>query len=235
MKMKSKIRRIEIFLCVFLFCIIATACEKNSKENLMKTTTAENSLAILTDEKLTEVTKFTVETSIINSTTSTDMMCESTTSIIAAINDEKNTEKQLVKEILLIDDLYCSEENAEEHAEKDAELMVNNAEPFSEISLGSITSEEDAKEKGRSIFIEWLGQKFVDDLESDFVIRDENPIKFERDDPPYSVTYYEKYDAWIIKTDLRSGKTEDGGWIATPGSPRYVILRGSDGKVLAVY
>ena len=189
----------------------------------------------LTDEKLTEVTKFTVETSIINSTTSTDMMCESTTSIIAAINDEKNTEKQLVKEILLIDDLYYSEENAEEHAEKDAELMVNNAEPFSEISLGSITSEEDAKEKGRSIFIEWLGQKFVDDLESDFVIRDENPIKFERDDPPYSVTYYEKYDAWIIKTDLRSGKTEDGGWIATPGSPRYVILRGSDGKVLAVY
>ncbi len=235
MKMKLKIRRSQIFLFVFLFCIIVTACEKKSEENLTEITATKNSPAILTDEELTEATNFAVKTSIISSTSSTAMMHESTTSIITAIDDEKNAEKQLVKEILLIDDPYYPDENAEEYAEKDAELMVNSAEPFSEISLGSITSEEDAKEKGRSIFIEWLGQKFVDDLESDFVISNEEPIEFERDDLPYSVTYYEKYDAWIIKTDLRSGKTQDGEWIATPGSPRCVILRGSDGKVLAVY
>lgn len=200
--MKLKIRNIGIALSMLSFFMIATACGERFQDS---------SSVVSTGSILTETTK-------------------STTSIVTTMSDEKLEVKQLVKEILMIDDPCYTEE----HAEEDAEWMVDAAEPFSEIVLGSIDSEEEATEKGRTVLIKLAGQEFVDNIESDLFNHDGEQLNLQRDNPPYYVNYYEKYDAWIVKAILRSGKLESGGYIATPGEPPYVILRGRDGKVIAV-
>lgn len=211
--------------------MIATACGEKFQDI---------SSVILTDSILTETipteslstsTTLIAETTVPQSTTVTIMTTGSAISQATTMYDEKNAEIQLVKEILMFNDSYCKEE----YAEEDAELMVHAAEPFSKDLLGSINSVEDAEEKGRAILIRWTGQEFIDDLESDYFVSDGKQIKLERDNPPYFVNYYENYDVWIVKAILRSGKLEGGGYIATPGESPYVLLRGSDGKVLAVY
>lgn len=46
--------------------------------------------------------------------------------------------------------------------------------------------------------------------------------------------FYDEYDVWLINPNSPSGIREDGVVFATPSMPPYVILRGADGKILAV-
>lgn len=87
------------------------------------------------------------------------------------------------------------------------------AEALSGKLFGSITSEEDAKEKGRAAIIEIEGA-------------------YEGSERPFSAKFYEKYDVWLIRGTL-PGQDEQGNPLAVPGSVPYVIMRTSDGKVLA--
>ena len=241
-----KTRNIGIILFILTFCMIATACGEKSQES---------SSVMLSDEKSIEVTTLSVATTMVSSTTTvttvttesitsmvttmavattatsrtTTVTTESTTSMVTTINEEELAEKQLVKEIYMIRYPYDTEEKAEEHAD----YMIQRAEPFSENALGSITSGEDAKEKGRAVFVEWMGQEFVDELESDYVDVDGKHLKLERENPPYSMTYYEEYDVWVVAAILRSGLLEDGRALVHTDGSLYMILRGSDGKVLA--
>lgn len=234
--MRDRIENIGIALLMLLFCVITASCEKSYQNNSSVIVANSNLTETVTTKKFsdvesTEVTNEIVESIVTSGTTITTAITESVTSTRIVTTDEKLAEKQLIKDILMLNDPYCTEEQAEE----EAAWAVDNAKPFSEFTLGNIDSEEDAKQKGRTILIKLKGQKFIENIESDFFVYDGKKVKLIRDNPPYFVNYYEKYDAWIIKAVLRSGKLEDGGDIATPGTSPYVILRGTDGKVLAVY
>lgn len=230
----KKINILKFILFAFVFCVLATACEKSNETELTE--------PIVTTSTKTSTTKITTATNTTIATTSTTKITTTTNTTTTAITDtittettenaEKLADKQLVKEILT---KYC--DYPEEWAEEDADGMINTAEPYSPV--GTIHSEEDAKEKGRAVLLAYMGQDFIDRIEADFKIYEGQELKIERDYPPYTVTYCEEYDTWIIFTHPLSGKVieEDAPilGVATPGEFPYVILRGNDGKVLAIF
>lgn len=88
------------------------------------------------------------------------------------------------------------------------------AEALSGKLFGSITSEEEAKEKGRAAIIELNGV----------------PVE----ERTYEAKFFEKYDAWMVNGTLPPGGIDEQGRpYAVPGSVPYVIMRSSNGKVLA--
>lgn len=140
------------------------------------------------------------------------------------------TERQIIAAICI--ELYgFNEKVALDHAD----YMMNIAETLSETSLGSIVSEEDAIQKAKFVLIETEGAEFIERIESDIVELNGEKIRYQRTNSPYNVTFYEEYDVWLIDPNLPSGITENGSPVMTPGMTPYVMLRGSDGKVLAVF
>lgn len=211
--MNFKLRLTIILLSVSMSSLSLTACGK----------VAEN------DSSSESYVKSTISTKPIMTET-----VENTTSYITDSESEEFKEKQIVKAICM--ELYGHNVYyTEEYAEQDADIMIDNVERLSENVLGSIDSEESAKEKGRAILLELKGSEFIDSLESDFIIENGEHIHFERDNPPYLVNYYEKYDVWRVVARLKSGKTEDGRYVCSTGTSPYVIIRGNDGKVLAAH
>lgn len=94
------------------------------------------------------------------------------------------------------------------------------AEALSGKLFGSITSEENAKEKGRAAIIELSGSS-----------ESENEM-YKR---PFEAKFYDKYDVWMVNGTLPSGgvDSESRACPPVPCSVPYVIMRKSDGKVLA--
>ncbi|MDE5884219.1 MAG: hypothetical protein K2H29_03960 [Oscillospiraceae bacterium] len=247
----KKINILNFILLVVVFCFLATACKKSNETEIIDTATTETT-AIISPTATTSITETTTITSTSTATTSTTettttihttiattATTSTTTTTTTAITDnittettenaEKIADKQLVKAILMEYHEYDTEERAEEKAD----YMVDNAEPYS--PAGSIYSEEDAIEKARAILIEYSGQDYIDSIEADFTIYEGQEIKVERNHPPYTVTYYEEYDAWLIFTHPLSGKLVDTSVIlATPGTFPDVLLRANDGKVLGI-
>ena len=60
-------------------------------------------------------------------------------------------------------------------------------------------------------------------------------IKYSRNTPYYASEYSDKYDVWLIKPNLVSGIAADGKKVGAAGMVTYVMMRGSDGEVLAVF
>jgi len=207
--MNFKLRLTIILLSVSMNSLSLTACGK----------TAEN------DSSSESYVKSAISTKPIMTET-----VENTTSYIANSKSEEFTEKEIVKEVS--SEVYTINELCYE--DDNIDRIMNNPKTLNQQVLGNISDEDDAKEKGRTVFIQLWGQKYIDAFESDYVTIDDNPVQFERDSPPYRVTYYEKFDVWMITMVKRSGKTVDGIAIATPGLSSFVIIRGNDGKVLAV-
>jgi len=97
------------------------------------------------------------------------------------------------------------------------------AEALSGKLFGGIISEEDAKEKGRAAIIELNGYS-----------EGEN----ERYNRPFEAKFYEKYDVWLLWESSPPPQqfTDSDGkdfYVDVPHSVPYVIMRASDGKVLA--
>ena len=116
--------------------------------------------------------------------------------------------------------------------ENEAVFLLHEAEKFSKRVLGTITSEEDLITKVRPLFIERMGEAYINHIESDYVDVDGVKMKYERLHPPYGTEYYEKFDIWYIQPNAPSGTREDGVKFATPAQPPYLLIRGEDGKIM---
>ncbi len=142
------------------------------------------------------------------------------------------TEKQIVDAVCIDINGYVPDFDGNSD---ESEYMISKAEELSERVLGEIVSEKDAEQKARAVLIDIGMRDLIERIESDFVEVNGEKMKYQRDKPPYSVTFYEDYDAWLVMPNLLSGIREDGVSFATPGMPPYVIIRGSDGKVLGLF
>ena len=94
------------------------------------------------------------------------------------------------------------------------------AEALSGKLFGGIISEEDAKEKGKAAIIELSGSS-----------ENENE-QYKR---PFEAKLYEKYDVWFVNGTPPPGYIDSEGreYPPPPASVPYIIMRSSDGKVLA--
>lgn len=116
-----------------------------------------------------------------------------------------------------------------------AEYMTENAEKLSKRTYGKIVSEDDATKKAKEVLIETEGAEYIERIESEYIELDGEYVKYNRDTPYYAVKYYDKYDVWMINPNLASGTTKDGKRIGATGMTPYVIMKGSDGEVLALF
>ena len=127
------------------------------------------------------------------------------------------------------------DESYEPYIQEDIDHLIDSTDLLSEKVLGKITSEEDALKKGKDVLIEIKGQEYIDEHESDYFLQNGENVKFIRDNPPFIAKYYDEYDIWQVIAVLRTGKTEDGNTVVTTGTSPYVLIRGSDGKVVGIY
>lgn len=90
--------------------------------------------------------------------------------------------------------------------------------------FGEITSEEDAKKKAEEAWIE------ID--EKCFGAHNDNLDYYQ----PFITKYYEEYDVWMITGSLPPSSTdEDGNRYAVLGTVPCIIMRRSNGTVLATW
>lgn len=185
--------------------------------------TSESEVSVSQTEK-------TVTTEILTSTSSiktTETAVASTTCIQSTESDESADEIQLLR------DIYFNELNGS--FEDTVDIMISKAEMLSERVLGEITSEEDAVEKARAVLTELGLSDVIERTESEFVEIDGEKVRYQRNNEPYSVEFFDEYDAYWVKPNSPSGITEDGRKIASPSMMPYVIMRKSDGKVLGAF
>ena len=101
-------------------------------------------------------------------------------------------------------------------------------------TLGKIDNEQDLISKARKVFIEVLGQDYIDRPEAEYLDRDGVKIAItDRTTTVYNIAYYEEYDVWYISACMPSGVTEDGHTFATiHDNPAFLMIRGSNGKII---
>ncbi|MGN0620990.1 MAG: hypothetical protein ACI4I9_03900 [Porcipelethomonas sp.] len=214
--MKRKVNFSEIIAACILF--IGTVCGCSDKKEMSAYSECENSISqtVCISENIAAGSAYISEASANNN---------------AVSESAEHREKQIVDAVCT--DIYgyvpvFDEKNNMDHSD----YLINTAESIPERVLGNIDSEEDAIEKARDVWTERLGTDFIEKIESDYVESDGGRVKYQRDHPPYNVTFYEEYDVWLINPNYPSGITEDGRQFSTPGMTPYLIIRGSDGKIL---
>lgn len=204
----------KFILLSLVFFIIGTSCAETSESEISFSQTEE----IVTTE-----TSISTSTSGIQTTES----IETSTTCIPSAESDESAERQLLRDIEF-NELHGSFEDT-------IDIMISKAEMLSERVLGEITSEEDAIEKARAVLIELGVSDWIERTESEFVEIDGEKVKYQRTNEPYSVAFYDKYDACWVMPNPPSGITEDGRGVDTPAMPPYVIMRVSDGKVLGAF
>lgn len=218
---KRIITTISVFMCTTTVSCgdVAEKCSVMVNE-----TTTE---IVATDELQTEhVSTSAITTSAAEITTSA-AITTTVTEITSAAEDEDI--KNIVKEICM---RYY---DVLEYSEEDAEYMIERAKEFAEQDPVEVNSEDVAKSRAKTVFIESIGQKFIDELESDYYEKNGQMLRLERNTPPYRCFYYNEYDVWVVTAVLRSGKLEDGTSLEHTGESPYVLIRGKDGALLAVF
>lgn len=143
------------------------------------------------------------------------------------------TEQETVE--LICQELYQDSILDEKGIEELAEYMTENVESLSKRTYGKIVSEDDAVKKAREVIIETAGAEYIEAIESEYVELDGRKIKYNRNTPYYASEYSDKYDVWLIKPNLVSGIAADGRKVGAAGMVTYVMMKGSDGEVLAVF
>ena len=99
-----------------------------------------------------------------------------------------------------------------------ADEAMGNADILSGNIFGSIISEDDVMEKAQAAWIElgWLND--VEDKET------------------YKAEFYDEYDVWMVDSFYQQhGVDSQSTPYAVPGSGLCIIMRKTDGKVLAVW
>ena len=182
--------------------------------------------SVIVDETTTEIV----------TTTETQTEPVSTTAIITTVTEatsaaEKEDIMTIVTEVCMR--YYNVPGYSENDAAREAELLIDRAKEFTEQDPVEVNSEDVAMSRAKTIFIESIGQEFIDELESDYYEKNGQMLKLERNDPPYKCVYYDEYDVWAVTAVLRSGKLEDGTGLEHTGSSPYVFIRGKDGALLA--
>lgn len=219
-------KRIITTISALFMCTTTVSCgdvaEKCSV--IVNETTTE---IVATDELQTEhVSTSAIRTSASEITTSA-AITTTVTEITSAAEDEDI--KNIVKEICM---RYY---DVLEYSEEDAEYMIERAKEFAEQDPVEVNSEDIAKSRAKTVFIESIGQKFIDELASDYYEKNGQMLRLERNTPPYRCFYYNEYDVWVVTAVLRSGKLEDGTSLEHTGESPYVFIRGKDGALLAVF
>lgn len=219
-------KRIITTISALFMCTTTVSCgdvaEKCSV--MVNETTTE---IVATDELQTEhVSTSAITTSAVEITTSA-AITTTVTEITSVAEDEDI--KNIVKEICM---RYY---DVLEYSEEDAEYMIERAKEFAEQDSVEVNSEDVAKSRAKTVFIESIGQKFIDELESDYYEKNGQMLRLERNTPPYRCFYYNEYDVWVVTAVLRSGKLEDGTSLEHTGESPYVLIRGKDGALLAVF
>lgn len=196
----------------------------------MGTSCAETSESEISFGQTEEIV--TTETSTSTSGIQTTESSETTTIEIQTTESAELIERQIVEDVC--NTIY---DNYYEKSVIDDTIMhlTDSAEKLSERVMGEITSEEDAIEKARAVLIELGVSGWIERTESEFIEIDGEKVKYQRTSEPYSVTFYDEYNACWVMPNPPCGITEDGRGIDTPALPPYVIMRISDGKVLGVF
>lgn len=156
-------KRIITTISALFMCTTTVSCgdvaEKCSV--IVNETTTE---IVATDELQTEhVSTSAITTSAAEITTSA-AITTTVTEITSAAEDEDI--KNIVKEICMR--YYDVLEYSEEDAERDAEYMIERAKEFTKQDPVNVNSEDAAKSRAKTVFIEFIGQEFIDELESDY-------------------------------------------------------------------
>lgn len=168
---KRIITTISVFMCTTTVSCgdVAEKCSVMVNE-----TTTE---IVATDELQTEhVSTSAITTSAAEITTSA-AITTTVTEITSAAEDEDI--KNIVKEICM---RYY---DVLEYSEEDAEYMIERAKEFAEQDPVEVNSEDVAKSRAKTVFIESIGQKFIDELESDYYEKNGQMLRLERNTPPY--------------------------------------------------
>lgn len=143
----------------------------------------------------------------------------STSEVSSPTKATEFTDKQIVEAVFAE---YYEYSKADEIADS-AAVAMSRAEKLPDRYLGSVASEEEAKEKAEAVW-----------MEIDSEILEYTKEIFERLKQPYIETsFYEQYDVWVART-CTSGITEDGEKFGLTGVLE-IVIRKSDGKVLAVW
>lgn len=227
--MKWKKHILLVFSMLFL-------CSCNHNEN------TENKIEIdttISNEQITTET-LAIITTITTKTTTT--ITTETTTIVTESNDEYTqifNAVEVVCNTLL--NGYDKEPqdvfNGSEHIIYDNEIdfFMDSVSKINNSTLGEITDEQDLISKSREIFIEILGQDFIDRVEADYSIKDGVKLAIvERNTPLYYVDYCNEAGIWYIYPCMPSGKLEDGTKFNTIYEfGAFPMVRGRDGKIVA--
>lgn len=211
----------KIIIVFMLLCsaIAEVACGNVIENN----STTDNESTIKTTMETTPI----IETKAI---LTTNAITNSSTTEVTTVEFDI---QMVVKELCM--KYYNSPGYTEENAMEDAAYMIERAREFTEHDPVEVKSEDAAKSRAKTVFITYLGQEFINTLESDLVEKNGETLKLVRDAPPYKCVYYDEYDVWIVTAVLRSGKLEDGTGLEHTGESPYVIINGKDGALLAAH
>ena len=210
-------------ISALLICATAVSCGKSTETSSSSVSDALDKVEV---NSTTEIS-VSAESTMITTTFSETTDAATTASVIA--DDRQLAESYYKKQMGDYD------ASSEPYIQEDIDHLVDSTDLLSEKVLGQITSEEDAIQKGRNVLIEIKGQEYIDEHESDYITQNDEQVKLIRDNPPYITKYDDEYDIWQVISVLRTGKTEAGNRVITPGTSPYVLIRGCDGKVVGIY
>lgn len=192
--MKKRINFIKFFIIASIVTLVCTACVGLDKE-IEAPYSSTNS---------TQSTEVGVSTQI--ATQSTEKATE------AATEADESAEKQIVLDIH--NKLWGF--NEEDNYDLCDLSGSDDVDKLSNKYLGTITSEEDAVQKGQAALIELYG-------------REDNYYE-------YKAEFKEEYGVWVVRPTFPPATVDENGkCTATLGTVMYIVIRQSDGKALGTF
>ncbi len=173
--------------------------------------------------------------SLADSTTQTQTTPSQTTADISPEATTLSSETAPLTDAAILTAI-CREDAADaELAAELAEYMQEKADTLPAYERLTDVTEATLIARAREVLLDAGAADAVAYAESPTVELDGEQVPYERDGPCWRTTYYAAYDAWHVMPALPSGVTADGRRVAAPGEPPYVILAGTDGRVLGVF